>query len=168
MEFSIDYPFFVFERASTADNKNFNMAIIVPSLIFMALAVLFWPVGASIRWHYGTKLDLTPSEKRLRLAVRIVCIVDLLFAVGWLIFISGTNDVTNLSRSRDPLLYLLEILGVIAATGTLIIILHAFRSWAKTGKWIWAKLFDVALALACISFTWFIWHWNLINFNLRY
>jgi len=168
MEFSIDYPFFVFERASMADNKNFNMAIIVPSLIFMALAVLFWPVGASIRWHYGTKLDLTSSEKRLRLAVRIVCIVDLLFAVGWLIFISGTNDVTNLSRSRDPLLYLLEILGVIAAMGTLIVILHAFRSWAKTGKWIWAKLFDVALALACISFTWFIWHWNLINFNLRY
>ena len=168
MEFSIDYPFFVFERASMADNKNFNMAIIVPSLIFIALAVLFWPVGASIRWHYGTKLDLTSSEKRLRLAVRLVCIVDLLFAVGWLIFISGTNDVTNLSRSRDPLLYLLEILGVIAATGTLIIILHAFRSWAKTGKWIWAKLFDVALALACIGFTWFIWHWNLINFNLRY
>ncbi len=168
MEFSIDYPFFVFERASMADNKNFNMAIIVPSLIFMALAVLFWPVGASIRWHYGTKLDLTSSEKRLRLAVRLVCIVDLLFAVGWLIFISGTNDVTNLSRSRDPLLYLLEILGVIAAMGTLIVILHAFRSWAKTGKWIWAKLFDVALALACISFTWFIWHWNLINFNLRY
>ncbi len=168
MEFSIDYPFFVFERASMADNKNFNMAIIVPSLIFIALAVLFWPVGASIRWHYGTKLDLTSSEKRLRLAVRLVCIVDLLFAVGWLIFISGTNDVTNLSRSRDPLLYLLEILGVIAAMGTLIVILHAFRSWAKTGKWIWAKLFDVALALACIGFTWFIWHWNLINFNLRY
>ena len=168
MEFSIDYPFFVFERASMADNKNFNMAIIVPCLIFIALAVLFWPVGASIRWHYGTKLDLTSSEKRLRLAVRIVCIVDLLFAVGWLIFISGTNDVTNLSRSRDPLLYLLEILGVIAAMGTLIVILHAFRSWAKTGKWIWAKLFDVALALACIGFTWFIWHWNLINFNLRY
>ena len=168
MEFSIDYPFFVFERASMADNKNFNMAIIVPSLIFIALAVIFWPVGASIRWHYGTKLDLTSSEKRLRLAVRLVCIVDLVFVVGWLIFISGTNDVTNLSRSRDPLLYLLEILGVIAAMGTLIVILHAFRSWAKTGKWIWAKLFDAALALACISFTWFIWHWNLINFNLRY
>jgi CubicO group peptidase (beta-lactamase class C family) len=168
MEFSIDYPFFVFERASMADNKNFNMAIIVPSLIFIALAVLFWPVGASIRWHYGTKLDLTSSEKSLRLAVRLVCIVDLVFVVGWLIFISGTNDVTNLSRSRDPFLYLLEILGVIAALGTLIVIVHAFRSWAKTGKWIWAKLSDVALALACIGFTWFIWHWNLINFNLRY
>jgi len=168
MEFSIDYPFFVFERASMTDNKNFNMAIIVPSLIFLALAVLFWPIGASIRWHYGTKLDLTSSEKRLRLAVRLVCILDLVFVVGWLIFISGTNEITNLSRSRDPLLYLLQILGVIAAIGTLIVILNAFRSWAKTGKWIWAKLFDVALAFACIGFTWFIWHWNLINFNLRY
>jgi hypothetical protein len=82
MEFSIDYPFFVFERASMTDNKNFNMAIIVPSLIFLALAVLFWPIGASIRWHYGTKLDLTSSEKRLRLAVRLVCILDLVFVVG--------------------------------------------------------------------------------------
>jgi CubicO group peptidase (beta-lactamase class C family) len=168
MEFSIDYPFFVFERASMTDNKNFNMAIIVPSLIFLALAVLFWPVGTSIRWHYGTKLDLTSSERRLRLAVRLVCILDLVFVVGWLIFISGTNEIVNLSRSRDPFLYSLQILGVIGAIGTLLVILNAFRSWAKTGKWIWAKLFDVALALACIGFTWFIWHWNLINFNLRY
>jgi CubicO group peptidase (beta-lactamase class C family) len=168
MEFSIDYPFFVFERASMTDNKNFNMAIIVPSLIFIALAVLFWPVGASIRWHYGTKLDLTSSEKRLRLSVRLVCILDVVFVAGWLIFISGTSEVANLSRSRDPFLYFLQILGVMAAIGTLIVILNAFQSWARTGKWIWAKLFDVALALSCIGFTWFIWHWNLINFNLRY
>lgn len=168
MEFSIDYPFFVFERASTTDNKNFNLAIIVPSLCLIALAVLFWPVGASIRWHYGTKLDLTSSEKRLRLAVRLVCILDLVFVVGWLIFISGTNEIVNLSRSRDPFLYFLQVLGVIAAIGTLLVIINAFQGWAKKGKWIWAKLFDVALALGCVGFTWFIWHWNLINFNLKY
>jgi CubicO group peptidase (beta-lactamase class C family) len=168
LEFSIDFPFFVFERAGTIDNKYFNFAIIIPSLLLIALAVLFWPVGAAIRWHYGTKLDLTAPEKRLRLAVRIACILDLVFVIGWVIFISGTNEVANLSRSRDPFLYFLEILGVIAALGTFIVILHAFRSWAKSGKWIWAKLFDVALALACLGFTWFIWHWNLINFNLKY
>jgi CubicO group peptidase (beta-lactamase class C family) len=168
MEFSIDYPFFVFERAGTTDNKNFNMAIIVPSLVLIALAVLFWPVGAAIRWHYGTKLDLTSSEKRLRLAVRFVCVLDLAFVVGWLIFISGTNDVSNLSRSRDPFLYTLQLVGVIGAIGTLIVILNALRSWSKTGKWMWAKLFDIGLALACVAFSWFIWHWNLINFNLKY
>lgn len=167
-EFSIDFPFFVFERAGTLDNKYFNFAVILPSLILIALAVFFWPVGAAIRWHYGTKLELTAPEKRVRLATRIVCILDLIFVIGWLIFISGANDVGNLNRSRDPFLYLLEILGVIAVLGTLVVILNAFRSWAKAGKWIWAKLFDVALALACLGFTWFIWHWNLINFNLKY
>jgi CubicO group peptidase (beta-lactamase class C family) len=168
MEFSIDYPFFVFERASLTDNKLFNLLIFGLSLSFIALAVLFWPIGAAIRWHYGTKLNLTAPEKRLRLAVRIVCILDLVFVVGWIVFISGTNEVGNLSRSRDPILYFLEILGVVGALGTLIVILNSLRSWTKTGKWIWARLFDVALALSCVGFTWFIWHWNLINFNLRY
>jgi CubicO group peptidase (beta-lactamase class C family) len=168
MEFSIDYPFFVFERASLTDNKLFNLLIFGLSLSFIALAVLFWPVGAAIRWHYGTKLNLTAPEKRLRLAIRIVCILDLVFVVGWIVFISGTNEVGNLSRSRDPFLYFLEILGVVGALGTLIVILNSVRSWTKAGKWIWARLFDVALALSCVSFTWFIWHWNLINFNLRY
>jgi CubicO group peptidase (beta-lactamase class C family) len=167
-EFSIDFPFFVFERAGTLDNKYFNFAIIIPSLLLIALAVLFWPVGAAIRWHYGTKLDLTAPEKRLRLTVRIACILDLVFVIGWVVFISGTNEVANLSRSRDPFLYSLEILGVMAALGTLIVVLNALRSWVKAGKWMWAKLFDVALAFACLGFTWFIWHWNLINFNLKY
>lgn len=168
MEFSIDFPFFVFERAGTTDNKYFNFAIIIPCLILIILGVLFWPIGAAIRWHYGTKLGLSASEKRLRLAARLSCVLDLVFVIGWLIFISGTSEVANLSRSRDPFLYSLEILGVFAALGTLIVILNALQSWAKAGKWIWAKLFDVALALACIGFTWFICHWNLINFNLKY
>jgi len=30
MEFSIDFPFFVFERAGLADNEVFNLAILIP------------------------------------------------------------------------------------------------------------------------------------------
>jgi hypothetical protein len=54
------------------------------------------------------------------------------------------------------------------AIGTLLVLFHAFRNWSTAGRWIWSKLFDVALAFACVGFTWFIWHWNLINFNLHY
>jgi len=168
MEFSIDFPFFVFERAGLADNKYFNFAIIIPSLVVILLTILFWPVSAAIRWHYGRKLELTSSEKRLRLTVRLVCIVDLVCLLGWLIFISGANNVANLSRSRDPMLYLIEILGVLGAIGTLVVLVRAFRTWAKSERWVWSKIFDTALALACLGFTWFLWHWNLINFNLRY
>ena len=168
MEFSIDFPFFVFERAGLADNKYFNFAIVIPSLVVILLTILFWPVSAAIRWHYGRKLELTSSEKRLRLTVRLVCIVDLVCLLGWLIFISGANNVANLSRSRDPILYLIEILGVLGAIGTLVVLVSAFRTWAKSERWVWSKIFDTALALACLGFTWFLWHWNLINFNLRY
>jgi hypothetical protein len=166
--FSIDYPFFVFEKARLTDNKHFNFAVILPSVAFILLAVLFWPIGAAIRWHYGKSLELDSSEKRLRLMVRLVCIVDLIFLAAWAVFISGVDNVETLSRSRDPFLYLTELLGVLGAIGTLLVLFHAFRSWSTAGRWIWSKLFDVALAFACVGFTWFIWHWNLINFNLHY
>jgi len=168
MEFSIDFPFFVFERAGLADNKVFNLAILIPSLAIILLAVLFWPVNAAIRWHYGRKLELTSPEKRLRLTVRLVCILDLCCLVGWLIFISGADNVANFSRSRDPILYLIETLGVLGAIGTLVVLMSALQSWSKSGRWIWSKIFDTSLAFACVGFAWFLWHWNLINFNLKY
>jgi CubicO group peptidase (beta-lactamase class C family) len=168
MEFSIDFPFFVFERAGLADNKYFNFAIVIPSLVVILLTILFWPVGAAIRWHYGRKLELPSSEKRLRLTVRLVCILDLVCLLGWLIFISGTDNVANLSRSRDPILYLIEVLGVLGAIGTLPVLISAFQTWSTSERWVWSKIFDTALAFGCLGFTWFIWHWNLINFNLRY
>jgi CubicO group peptidase (beta-lactamase class C family) len=168
MEFSIDYPFFVFEQASLTDNKYFNDAIIIPSLVVILLTILLWPVSAAIRWHYGRKLELTSPEKRMRLTIRLVCILDVVCLLGWLIFISGTDNVANLSRSRDPMLYFIEILGVLGAIGALVVLMNAVQTWGKSGRWIWAKIFDTALALACLGFAWFAWHWNLINFNLKY
>jgi CubicO group peptidase (beta-lactamase class C family) len=168
MEFSIDFPFFVFERASLADNKLLNLALLIPSLAIILLAVLFWPVNAAIRWHYGRKLELTSPEKRLRLTVRLVCILDLCCLVAWLIFISGADNIANFSRSRDPILYLIETIGVLGAIGSLVVLMSALQSWSKSERWIWSKIFDTALALSCIGFAWFLWHWNLINFNLRY
>jgi len=168
LEFSIDYPFFVFKQVDFADNKYVNYAIFFPSLGIILLFVLFWPIAAATRWHYDRTLEFTASEKRLRLIVRIICILDLLLLGSWLFFLSRTDDISNLSRKMDPFLYLLQIAGVLAATGTVIVLLYAFESWFKSNHWIWAKVFDIALALGCIGFNWFIWHWNLINFNLHY
>jgi len=167
-EFSIDYPFFVFKQVGLLDNKYLNYAILFPCVGVIALFVLFWPIASSTRWHYGRPLELTPGEKRLRLVVRIICILDLFFVGAWLFSLSRTDDISNLSRKMDPLLYLLQTLGVLAAIGTLVVIFHAFQSWTKSNHWIWSRIFDAALALACVGFTWFIWHWNLINFNLHY
>ena len=125
-------------------------------------------IAAATRWHYGRSLEFTPSEKRLRLIVRIICIVDLLLLGAWMLFLSQADDISNLNRKMDPFLYLLQTIGLLAAIATLVVLYYAFQSWFKSNHWIWAKIFDVALALGCLGFTWFIWHWNLINFNLHY
>jgi CubicO group peptidase (beta-lactamase class C family) len=168
LEFSIDYPFFVFKQVDLSDNKYVNYAILFPSVGIILLFVLFWPIAAATRWHYGGTLEFTASEKRLRLTVRIICIVDLLLLGAWMFFLSQADDISNLSRKMDPFLYLLQTIGLLAGIATLVVIYYAFLSWFKSNHWIWAKIFDIVLALGCVGFTWFIWHWNLINFNLHY
>jgi hypothetical protein len=72
------------------------------------------------------------------------------------------------ARGLDPILYGIQLTGVLGASGTLLVLFNSIQSWAKTGWWIWTKIFDTLLALSCLAFVWFIWHWNLINFNLKY
>lgn len=168
LEFSIDYPFFVFQRSSMTDNKYFNFSLIIPGLIIILLTLLFWPIAAGIRWHYGRKLELESPEKRLRLTVRLVCILDVVFLLAWVVVVSMASDIAAFSRSLDPLLYGIQFVGVLGAIGTLLVLFYAMQSWSKSGRWVWSKIFDTLLAISCVAFTWFIWHWNLINFNLKY
>jgi hypothetical protein len=168
MVMSLDWPFFVFQRPSFLDGKNLNLGIIIFSLAMMVLTLLLWPLGAGIRKHYGRPLQLTAEQKRRRLAVRAVCVIDLLFVIGWGVLISKADNPGAASRKMDPWIILIMIVGVIGALGTLITIFNAVRSWASKETWIWTRVFDIALAVACVAFTWFIWHWNLINFNLKY
>jgi CubicO group peptidase (beta-lactamase class C family) len=168
LEFSIDYPFFVFQRSPAADNKYLNFSLILPGLIIILLTLLIWPIAAGVRWHYGRKLELERPEKRLRLAVRLVCILDIVFMFAWVIVISLADDPSAFSRGLDPLLYGIQFTGVLGALGTLLVLFNSIQSWSKTGWWVWSKIFDTLLALSCLAFVWFIWHWNLINFNLKY
>jgi CubicO group peptidase (beta-lactamase class C family) len=168
MAMSIDWPFFIFQRPGFLDNKYLNMALIIPSLVVMALTLLLWPVAAGIRKHYAHPLQLSPQQKRMRLLVRLVCVIDVALVLGWVILASKSDDPGAINRTLDTWIILLMILGVIGALGTLIALLNAVRNWGDKQLWRWTRIHDLVLAIACVAFTWFIWHWNMINFNLRY
>jgi CubicO group peptidase (beta-lactamase class C family) len=168
MLLAIDYPFFVFPRAHTADNKYFNYAVLIPSVVVILLTLLLWPVAAGVRWHYGRKLEFTGGLKRLRLVSRLVAALFVIVLLGWVVVLSKASNPTAFGKGLDPLLIVIQLLGVIAALGTLAVILYAARSWTQSGLWLWTKLHAVALAAACMGMTWFLWHWNLMNFNLHY
>jgi len=168
MAMSIDYPFFIFQHASFLDSKPLNLFIICASLIVLLLVLLLWPVAGLIRRHYGHKLDLSSQGRRLRFLVRIVCLIDIVFFLAWVILGSRLNDPGSLSEKLDPWIHFIQIIGVVGCLSGLVAIYNSYRSWSDRGRWIWAKLSDAVIALACIGFIWFVLAWNLLNFNLNF
>jgi len=166
-QFEMDFPFFIFQKVGLFENKYFNYVILIFGLGVILLTVLLWPVGALIRKHYARPLMLTPTEKRKRLLVRLVCLLFLGLFLGWVTVLSMANDI-NAINSLPKWVIIFGILGVMCSIGTIFVVINAFRSWGNSGRWIWAKLHDVALAIACLGLVWFLLNWKLMNFNVHF
>jgi hypothetical protein len=100
--------------------------------------------------------------------VRLVCIGIVAFVVGLLLFVSRTSNPSGLSEHGDFGLHLLQVLGLLTGLGALVAIYNSLKSWGDGGQWFWYKLWNTFLALGCVGFFWFIYHWHLLNFHLNY
>jgi CubicO group peptidase (beta-lactamase class C family) len=165
---AIDFPAIVFQRASWEDATPWNRFVAIGSLSVLALTLLFWPVGAVIRAHYRTRLELSSQLRRLRTIVRLVCLLNLIFAFGMLLTLSGDDPTILLSGKLDARLMLLQGIGVLGVLGSLLVIYATIRSWADRNLWFGAKVWNLLVMLASIGLSWFAIHWNLVNFNMNY
>jgi len=164
-----DFPVFVFERSPMAENSGFDLPVIVTALSILCLTIVLWPVAALIRRHYGHKLNLTPEQRRIRLIVRLTCVLNLLFLISFAVFLTmSEKNIGLLSPRFNPLLRLIQIVGWLGVIGTLAALYNALRSWKEQGLWRWSKLGDTVVALACVAFAWFVFTWNLLHWSLRY
>jgi CubicO group peptidase (beta-lactamase class C family) len=169
--FYMDYPFMVFLRVdSPFDKKGLNYFIIGFSLSVVALSLLFWPIAAMFRSHYGKPLTLDPGAKRLRMLVRLNCIAIVVFCVGMVTIVNkiASLKLSGLAEGADIWIHLLQVLGVFTAVGALIAILCAVKSWGDGQQWLWYKIWNTLLAFGCVGFFWFAYHWHLLNFHLNY
>jgi CubicO group peptidase (beta-lactamase class C family) len=166
-QFQVELPVFIFQKVGFLENKYFNYAILIFGLGVVLLTVLLWPVGALIRKHYGRPLQLTPSESRQRLLVRLVCVLFVGLFVGWVSVLSMANDINGIN-SLPRWVIIFGLLGIVCCIGAIYVVLNAFRSWRTSGRWIWARVHDLALAIACIGLVWFLLNWKLMNFNVHF
>jgi CubicO group peptidase (beta-lactamase class C family) len=165
----IDYPFMVFQQVNDlTDKQTFNYVLLGFSLCVIVLTVLLWPIGAMLRKHYAKPLSLEPGAKRLHMLVRLECFGVIVFVIGFLIFISRTNNPSGLSERSDLGLHLLQVLGLLTGVGALIALYNGLKSWGDDQQWIWNKIWNTLLAFSCLGFFWFIYHWHLLNFHLNY
>jgi hypothetical protein len=163
------YPVFIFQRVGPGQDRKVLMPVVLVSLGLMALTLLLWPVAALVRRHYGRRLELTPQKQRIRLAVKIVVALDILFVVAIVaIVFYGLTHIAAFNDGLDKWIYLAQFIGVLGAVGTLVVLYDAINSWLGKGRTIWYKLNATILALACLGLLWFVFVANLLHFTSKY
>jgi CubicO group peptidase (beta-lactamase class C family) len=165
----LPYPFFVGQRIGIGQNGKFLTTVLGVSLGLMLLTLILWPISWFVRRHYGRKLELTPREWWTRLLVRVVFALDLIFIAALLGL--ATYGLTHLEVFSDRgtlWFHLIQVIGVMGAIGTLIVLINAISTWAGKRWSIWMKLQATILLLACFGVLWFAFAGNLLHFSSTY
>jgi CubicO group peptidase (beta-lactamase class C family) len=166
MIMGMDYPFMVLQHAPWDESALFNNIVLFGCLGVLLLTVVLWPIGALVRWHYARPLNL--DHRRLHMLVRIVCLVDVVFALGWIAMLTNLSDPGKLNDSLDPLLRIVQVVGWIGAIGTIVALYDGCLALGASKRWWWTRLHAIGIALSCIGFTWFLYHWHMLRFSLKY
>jgi multisubunit Na+/H+ antiporter MnhB subunit len=95
--------------------------------------------------------------------------LDLVFAaaiVGLVVY--GLEHLWIFSDRGNRYFHIVQVVGVLGAIGTLIVLYNAIRSWTNKHNRIWSKLQATILALACLGFIWFAFAAKLLHFVSKY
>lgn len=166
MILAVDYPFEVSMRVGVLDSKGFNLFLIILVTAVSIATVIFWPLSAGIRRHYGRPLALTPDQRRLRWAIRIVALLDLIYIASWALLLGGGEPLFD--ASLDPKLRLIQLIGWLGSLGTIVVIYAVVKTWRAPGEWKLSRLGNVLIVLSAVSFSWFLFYWHLLHFSLQY
>ena len=134
----------------------------------MLATLILWPIAWFVRRHYGRKLELAPKERLLRVLVRIVFALDLIFIAA--LFGLVTYGLTHLEvfSDRGTMWFrIVQTVGVIGAVGTLIVLFNAVLTWINR-RGFWIKLQATVMLLACVGVLWFAFAGNLLRFTSNY
>lgn len=169
MQMVLPYPFFVGQRAGIFQNGKVLLAVLGVSLFLMLLTLILWPVGWFVRRHYSHKLELTGTERLLRFLVRIVFALDLIFVASLIgLTMYGLTHLDVFSDRGTTWFRIIQIVGVIGAAGTLVVLANAVVAWIGKRASIWGKLQATIMLLACLGVLWFAFAGNLLRFSSTY
>jgi CubicO group peptidase (beta-lactamase class C family) len=169
MQLILPYPFFVGQRVGFFENNKVLLTVIGVSLAIMLLTLLLWPIGWLVRRHYGGRLNLTPLARLLRVGVRLVFGLDVLFLAAMTgLVVYSLSHLELLSDRGNTWFHLVQVVGLLGAIGTLVVIYDAIRSWRRRETTIWGKLRAALFVVACLGFLLFAFAGNLLHFSSSY
>jgi len=169
MQMVLPYPFFVGQRVGKLENGKLLLTVLGISLGLMLITLILWPVAWFVRRHYDRSLQLTTSEFLLRILVRIVFVLDLVFIAALFgLTMYGLTHLEIFSDRGGRWFHLIQTVGVIGAVGTLVALGNAALAWISKRRSIWGKLQATIMLLACLGVLWFAFAGNLLHFTSTY
>ena len=169
MQIILPYPFMIDQRVGLWENSRILMPVLEISLFIMLLTLILWFVGWFVRRHYGNRLELTRAERWLRIIVRVVFALDLIFVaalIGLLTY--AMTHYEFLSDRGSTWFQLAQVIGILGAIGSLAVFYNAFHAWTSSRYRIWGKLQVTIFALVCLGFLWFVFAGHLLYFTSNF
>jgi CubicO group peptidase (beta-lactamase class C family) len=161
------FPAILFQKARFSQDKTINLPLLLGSLIVMALNLVLWPITGMIRRHYRQRLEIGDAQRRARSWIRVVCAVNLVFALGMFAVLSSSN-ASDLGYKLDFRINFFQVIGVLGVLCTVLVLIGWWRLVRDQAYWFWAKAWSSLVLLACIGFVWFVLYWNLLDFRMNY
>jgi hypothetical protein len=146
------------------DRPTLSFAVLIGSVGILVLTMVLWPIAAATRWHFARNLELPPATRRSRILARIVCGLDLLFAI-LLLAMGDTSEPGDLTGRLDKWFYAAQAVGVLGAIGTVAVLYNTVRAWRDPHRWWFSRIHETAVLLACLGYIWFGLNCNLFKFN---
>ncbi|HKP70080.1 MAG TPA: serine hydrolase [Pyrinomonadaceae bacterium] len=169
MQLIVPYPFMVFKRVGLVENGGILLPVLGLSLGIMALTLLLTPIAWLVRRHYGHTLDLTSKERWLRRGTWIAFALNLICVVGLVSLLTyALNHIEMLGDGKKQWFWLFQLIGILGALGTVVVIFNAINAWLSNRWRIWGKLQATVLVLACFGLLWFAYVSNLLIFRSNY
>lgn len=164
---AMDFPFMIFQQTPLSESIPLNLTILIYALLMFILIVLLWPIAAVVRRHYDRPLAMPPEDRRWRLLVRVVCLLEIVFAAGWISVLTTLSGGELPGPGLDTRIRIFQIIGWLGVLGAILVLYAALRFLREPlGRWF--KIYNVAAALACVALVWFMFNWHLLRFNLQY
>jgi CubicO group peptidase (beta-lactamase class C family) len=165
----MDWPVFTFQAVPSLKDGIAALVIIIFALSMFVLTLLFWPVNAALRKHYGWHADFSPQYRSYRKLIWISCFLDLIFIGCFGLWLSRVQEnIAVLSSRLNGPLHFMQCIGLLGVVTSLLCVFGFGRSLGERSLWRWAKLWNGLLVLAFLGYAWFVLNWHMLNFNLNY
>ena len=112
---------------------------------------------------------MTPRLRRARLLTYLgvaAIVAFTIMAVSWATAVQG--NIALVSSRYDWLLRLLQCVAVLGILGAVAAVRFAWLSWRDRSVWIWSKIWNALVALACVCFAWIAIAWKIVTLTLNY